>query len=263
MASAALSLHGLRLATCFLYFLRLQAGQAMKLAIMQPYLFPYLGYFQLVAAVDKFVFYDDVNFIKNGWINRNRILLGSECMYLTIPLAGASSHSKINQVRVDPVSRWRERLSKSMRQAYARAPYFEPVNALFNAVISTDEDRISEIAKRSVTGIARYLGLHTSFVTSSATYANETLRGQDRVLDICRREHASVYLNLPGGRAMYEPGGFAAAAVKLRFIGPRLSAYQQFKLPFHAGLSILDVLMFNAQNEASLLLSCDIQEPHE
>ena len=72
----------------------------MKLAIMQPYLFPYLGYFQLIAAVDKFVFYDDVNFIKNGWINRNRLLISGKVNYITIPLSGASSFLKINQVLV-------------------------------------------------------------------------------------------------------------------------------------------------------------------
>jgi len=229
----------------------------MKLAIMQPYLFPYLGYFQLVAAVDKFVFYDDVNFIKNGWINRNRVLLGGEPRYFTVPLSGASPNLRINQVLVVPDNAWRGRLCQSLRQAYARAPHFQAVNELFTNVIHTDDMRISEIAKRSVVVVAAYLGLRTEFVSSSAIYANDALRGVDRVLDICQHEKASVYVNLPGGRTLYDEAKFTAADIDLRFIEPHLAVYHQCDPAFHAGLSILDVLMFNAPSDAALLLVPD------
>lgn len=230
----------------------------MKLAIMQPYLFPYIGYFQLVAAVDKFVFYDDVNFIKNGWINRNRLLVGGESRYFTAPLSGASPNLKINQVKVVSDTAWQSKLRQSLRHAYARAPHFRAVNDLVTDVITMDEVRISEIAKRSVVSVAAYLGLHTQFVPSSTIYANDALRGADRVLDICRRENASVYANLPGGRALYSHAEFAAAGIRLCFIDPRIAAYRQSQATFHGGLSIIDVLMFNAPKDVAMLLACDV-----
>lgn len=226
----------------------------MKLAIMQPYFFPYLGYFQLIAAVDKFVFYDDVNFIKNGWINRNRLILAGATRYITVPLAGASPFLKINEIGVQAGDGWRRKLAESLRHSYSKAPYFAPVNALFQEIVLSDQHMIGDLAKASVTAVCRYLGLETEFVLSSAIYDNASMGGADRVLDICVLEGASDYFNPPGGRELYSEQDFAARGVGLNFIQPRLEAYPQFAEPFQPGLSIIDVLMFNSPEQVRAMI---------
>lgn len=221
---------------------------------MQPYFLPYLGYFQLAAQVEKFVFYDDVNFIKNGWINRNRLLLGTEARYFTIPLRDASSFAKISEVGVQPAAAWRRKMLDTVRQAYGRAPSFASVFALLENVLDPTVERIAEIAKRSVTAVAQYLGMSTHFVWTSANYGNQSLTGPARVLDICRREGAAEYYNLPGGRELYDAGEFAAAGVSLRFIQSQLPPYDQRRPEFVPGLSILDVLMWNDRQSAAAMI---------
>lgn len=217
----------------------------MKLAIMQPYLFPYMGYFQLAASVDKFVFYDDVNFIKNGWINRNRLYLSGAVRYFTIPLSGASPFLKIRQIEVQPGAWWKKKLLESVRHSYSKAPHFKAANELLQTTLDSEESSIAAIARTSVRAVCAYAGLDTQFVESSAIYGNDALSGADRVLDICKREQASDYFNPPGGRALYSEEAFAAAGIRLHFVQPRLHAYTQFAAEFQPGLSILDALMFN------------------
>lgn len=217
----------------------------MKLAIMQPYLFPYIGYYQLLAAVDKFVFYDDVNFIKNGWINRNRLFLAGEVRYITVPLSGASPFLKINEILIQPGDAWRKRMLESIRHSYAKAPFYADVAQLVSDVLSLPTNHISELAKASITGVASYLGLRPHFEMSSAVYENSQLHGTERIFDICSREHADDYCNLPGGRALYDHEEFRAKKIDLDFIEPMLQPYKQFSPQFQPGLSIIDVLMFN------------------
>ncbi|KAE8759819.1 hypothetical protein FSO04_11975 [Paraburkholderia madseniana] len=230
----------------------------MKLAIMQPYLFPYIGYFQLVAAVDKFVFYDDVNFIKNGWINRNRILLGDQIRYLTVPLAGASPMLKINDVLIQPRERWLRKLLESIRHAYAKAPQYPRISELIEQILTAPFDHISLLASHTVTEICRYLEIDTEFVASSTRYGNAQLKGTHRVIDICAREQALIYVNLPGGRALYDGEAFSARGVELAFIEPNLCPYSQFDDVFHPALSILDVLMFNGKDNVRDMLSAQV-----
>ena len=217
----------------------------MRLAIMQPYLFPYIGYFQLAASVDKFVFYDDVNFIKHGWINRNRLYLNGAVRYFTIPLSGASPFLKIRQIDVQPGALWKKKMLESVRHSYSKAPYFKAANDLLQATLDSGESSIAAIARTSVRAVCAYAGLGTQFIESSAIYGNDELSGAQRVLDICQREQASDYFNPPGGRALYSEDDFSAAGVKLHFVDPCLRAYRQFGGEFQPGLSILDALMFN------------------
>lgn len=221
----------------------------MKVAIMQPYLFPYLGYYSLVASVEKFVFYDDVGFIKNGWINRNRLHLSGDVRYFTVPLVGASSNLKIRDIHIQPRSLWLRKLLDSIRQSYSKAPHFSSTFELVRDVLDCDQDSISEIAKRSIVKVSEALGLDVMFVMSSADYGNEALTGQDRVIDICCREMASQYFNLPGGRDLYHESKFREKGIDLNFISPQLVPYPQFQRPFSAGLSIIDVMMFNSVND--------------
>lgn len=227
----------------------------MKLAIMQPYLFPYIGYFQLVAAVDKFVFYDDVNFIKNGWINRNRLLLADEVRYITVPLHGASPFLKINEVAMQGNGPWQTKMLESLRHSYRKAPHFDQINKLFSEVIFSKWLNIAEMARHSVLLIARYLQLDTDFVMSSAVYGNAHLHGAERVIDICLKEQASRYYNLPGGRHLYDETVFAGHGIDLCFLETAIVPYRQGTPVFQPGLSMLDVLMFNdvASVQAMLL----------
>lgn len=225
-----------------------------RLAIMQPYLFPYAGYFQLIAAVDRFVFYDDVNYIKSGWINRNRLFLSGKTHWFTLPLHDASPYKKINEIHVRQDGVWKHKLLASVRQSYGKAPYFRQAYALLESIILSDETSLSVLTRESVIAVACYLGLETEFVTSTGRYDNEALRGSDRILDICRQEGATEYHNLPGGMALYSAEKFSTAGVELRFTHTSLMEYPQFEMPFKPSLSILDMLMFNDRASSLRLL---------
>lgn len=228
-----------------------------RLAIMQPYFFPYVGYFQLVAAVDTFVFYDDVAFIKQGWINRNRLSLSGRTSWFTLPVVGGSSNLKINELEVQAGDVWRRKMLASVKQSYGKAPFFEHAYGLLADLLLSGESSLSEIAQRSVVNVARYIGLTTEFLASSGRYGNEEMCGAERVLDICKRERAVEYHNLPGGRTLYSADEFSAAGVELRFVEPNLTAYRQMAEPFEPGLSMLDVLMFNDRQALLRLLETE------
>jgi hypothetical protein len=221
---------------------------------MQPYLFPYIGYFQLLAQVDRFVFYDDVNFIKNGWINRNRLLLQGEPRYFTVPLRDASPFRKIRDVEVAPAAGWRRGVQESIRHAYGKAPHFAAVAALVERVLRAETTRIGELAKASVRAVVDHLGLDTELVDSSSRYGNESLSGAARVVDICRREGASDYYNAPGGRALYDAAEFARHGIALHFVEAQPIEYRQGGAAFVPGLSIIDVLMHNDPAQTRELL---------
>ncbi|WP_250482929.1 WbqC family protein [Caballeronia sp. GaOx3] len=229
----------------------------MRLAIMQPYFFPYIGYFQLVAAVDRFVFYDDVNYIKNGWINRNRVLAGAGDRYITVPLSGASPSAKIRDVPMQPREVWLRKMLESLRHTYAKAPHYARVSALVERSLSASTDHISTLASQTVVDVCQYLDIDTEFVATSTQYGNAELKSTDRVLDICAKERARVYVNLPGGRALYDEATFHSNDIELAFIQPNLSAYAQFEHAFRPGLSILDVLMFNTPDRVRAMLSTE------
>lgn len=227
----------------------------MKLAIMQPYFFPYIGYFKLLEAVDKFIFYDDVNFIKGGWINRNRLLLNGKIGYFTVPLSKAGSFSKINSIETKNDMPWEARIAAQIAQSYSHAPYYEKVMPLVQSVLETHDGHISTIARNSILAVADYLGMAKEYTASSAIYGNQELKSIARVLDICKRESASSYVNLPGGRALYSREEFLASGLELEFVDILLQSYPQSTDVFHPGLSIIDVLMFNSPAQTRSLMA--------
>jgi hypothetical protein len=232
------------------------------LAIMQPYLFPYIGYFQLLAAVDRFVVYDDVTFIKQGWINRNRMLINGKPAFFTIPLTNQSSAVAIRETRISDAPQhrtWPEKLMKSFDNAYRRAPEFLPTRPLVEGVLARATWRIADVALDSIRTIAERLEIRTPIVPSSTVYGNAHLHGEDRVLAICKAEKASSYINLSGGRTLYSRERFAAEGIELRFIAPTPIEYQQFGEPFVPWLSIVDALMFNpVEHVRGFLNACQI-----
>jgi hypothetical protein len=221
---------------------------SMKIAIMQPYFFPYIGYFQLVNAVDKFIFYDDVAFIKQGWINRNRILLNGKDHLITLKLDGASSFKLINEIEIIQKN---GTLLKTIIQAYSKAPFFNEfvplVQEVFDAMNKLSS--ISKIAEFSVKKVSEYLNLSTIFETSSDVYStSKLLRKEERIFAICKRNNADTYINPDGGKELYDKRSFRKEGITLFFIKNQISEYTQFKNYFIPGLSIIDVMMFNPPN---------------
>ncbi|MBX2980699.1 MAG: WbqC family protein [Flavobacteriales bacterium] len=228
----------------------------MTLAVMQPYLFPYLGYFQLIHAVDRFVVYDDVNYMKQGWVNRNRVLVNGEPHMFTLPLRGASSFAMIHELEIDPrqFGPWRDKFLRTLGQAYAKAPHVQRVQELVRSLFEGSHYRLEDALLASLRGVMHHLHIHTEVVPSSRKYGNAHLRGQDRVLDICKQEGAKRYVNAIGGKDLYEKAVFGGAGIELRFLRSALPPYPQFAGPFVPGLSIIDVLMFNGPEEVRGML---------
>ncbi len=228
----------------------------MTLAIMQPYIFPYIGYFQLVQAADKFVFYDDVNFIRQGWINRNNLLLNGAPHLFTVPLEKQSPNNLINEVAISAAlyERWKDKFYKTLEQAYRKAPHYATVLELIKAVMESSVTHIGELAKKSIELTSRYMGLDTEFVQSSTLYENAELKSATRVLDICAKEGATVYINPIGGQELYNKELFREHGIDLYFLKAGATPYTQLKNEFVPYLSIIDVLMFNAASDLSEVL---------
>jgi len=217
----------------------------MKLAVMQPYLFPYIGYFQLINAVDRFVLYDDVSFIKQGWINRNRILVGGKPLFFTVPIKEQSSFRKIRETEIAEGVRWRNKLFASLKHAYGKAPYFNEAMDIAVRVLSAKTRLISEMAALSLISISDYLGIGIKFIHNPDSYNNSSLKNKERIIDICLKEKADEYINLSGGKELYSKEEFFAKGVGLRFLEPKEIRYGQFGTDFISRLSIIDVIMFN------------------
>jgi hypothetical protein len=216
-----------------------------KLAIMQPYFLPYLGYFQLMAKVDAFVLYDDVNFINRGWINRNRININGEAHMLTVPLVRASQNRLICDIDISADTLWRGKILKSIQQAYARSSQFASVFPLVERIVQHPAQNLSAYLLNSLTMLRDHLGLKTEIVSTSRCYDNANLKAQARIIDICLRERADLYINSIGGVELYEGCQFAERGLKLSFLAPSLAPYSTANTPFVPGLSIIDVMMHN------------------
>jgi hypothetical protein len=230
----------------------------MKIAIMQPYLFPYIGYFQLVAAADLFVLYDDVHYIKKGWINRNRILLQGAEHVFTLPCLNASQNKLINEVLVDWSSKELRKMRATLETAYRKAPFFEQVYPLVQGVLElSGPATVAEVAAQSIKAVCAYLGIDTPVVTSSQQpYQNTHLRKGARLVDIVQQEGGDHYLNAIGGEALYSKDFFAQYDIALQFVKPRPIHYAQ-PTPdggFVPWLSIIDVLMYNKREDITTYL---------
>lgn len=216
----------------------------MTLAIMQPYFLPYIGYVQLMDAVDTFVLYDDVAFINRGWINRNRLLINGQEYLFTVPLKDASQNKRINEVMLADDPKWRGKLLKTVEQGYRKAPHYGTVMPLTEKIVNFATDSIADLVHNSLIELNQYLGLTTRLVASSSVYENSQLKAQERILDICRQEGATRYINPIGGMELYDKPTFAQAGIELNFIQAKRADYPQFKNDFVPWLSMLDALMF-------------------
>ena len=226
----------------------------MKIGIMQPYFFPYIGYWQLINAVDKYVIYDDVNYIKGGWINRNRILINDKPSFINLKMNGSSPNKLIKEIHVSNDNRWKNKLLKSIELSYRKAPFFEMSFPIIEEIINHDEVNLSLYLENLIKRIAEYLEMNTEFVLSSNIEKDNSLKGQDKVIEICKSLGAKVYYNAIGGVELYSAENFNSYGIELKFLRTEYIEYKQFKNDFSPYLSIIDVMMFNSKEEIMNIL---------
>lgn len=226
----------------------------MKIGIMQPYFFPYIGYWQLIDAVDKYVVYDDVNFISRGWIHRNRILDSGKPRYFNLPMLGASQNKLINEISLNPDPALKERNLRILKECYGHAPYYQTVCPVIEAILLCEEKNMARYLLRSIKIICTYLGIGTELIVSSDLDKDCSLKGQEKIIGICRLLGATDYYNAIGGMELYEPSAFKKYGIRLHFLRTEEFAYRQFGDNFLSNLSIIDVLMFNSRERAKDML---------
>ncbi len=216
----------------------------MKLAIMQPYFVPYIGYFQLIAAVDQFIVYDNIKYTKSGWINRNRILQNGKDVMLSLPLKHDADTLDVRERRLAQQFR-RDKMLNQLREAYRGAPFFDTTYALCERIVGYADDNLFGFLHHSLLQVCRQLGLTTPIRIASEIDADHSLKSEQRVLALCAAVGADSYLNTSGGRELYSEATFRQRGIALQFIRAKPCLYRQFGAPCVPALSIIDVLMFN------------------
>ena len=216
----------------------------MKLAIMQPYFLPYIGYFQLIASVDQFVVYDKIKYTKKGWINRNRMLQNGKDVMFSLPLRSDSDHLDVCQRELSAEFN-RDKLLNQFKGAYRRAPYFDQTLPLIEDIVRFENANLFEYLYHSIVKTCGHLGITTEIRHSSSIAIDHTLKSQDKVLALCEAVGANIYVNAIGGMDLYSKETFQEKAIDLKFIQSKPFAYPQLGDAFVPWLSIIDVIMFN------------------
>jgi len=223
----------------------------MTIAIMQPYFFPYIGYWQLINAVDTYVIYDDVNYIKKGYVNRNNILENDTCKLFTLELQQASPNKLINEIKI---GNNKQKLLKTIRQNYIKAPYFREIYALLESIMEHNESNLAKFLGNSIEQISKYLEIDTKIIYSSSIEKDKQLRGQNKIINISKQLNASHYINAIGGKELYSFEEFEKEGIQLNFLRTKPTNYKQFNSVFVENLSIIDVLMFNNKKTINYFL---------
>jgi hypothetical protein len=220
-------------------------GGEMRLGIMQPYFLPYIGYFQLIAAVDKFVVYDNIKYTKKGWINRNRFLQNGKDAMFSLSLKKDSDFLDVCE-RELATDFDRERLLNQLSGAYRRAPHFEQTFSLIEQVVRYPESNLFLFLHNSIVQVCAHLDINTKIIVSSELVIDHHLLAQDKVLALCEALDATAYVNAIGGVELYSNKTFQEKGIELQFIQSKPFNYVQFDDVFVPWLSIIDVMMFNS-----------------
>jgi WbqC-like protein family len=218
----------------------------MKVAIMQPYFFPYIGYFQLIASVDMFIVYDNIKYTKKGWINRNRMLKNGKDAVFSLPLKAASDYLDVCERELSADFN-HDRFLSQFKEAYRRAPYFDQTFPLIERVLRHEDRNLFSFLNSSIVKTCEHLGIETEIRVSSNIPIDHDLLNQDKVLALCEAVGASTYVNAIGGMELYSKEDFMKTGVDLKFIQSRPYEYPQFGNEFVPWLSIIDVMMFNSE----------------
>lgn len=222
----------------------------MRVAIMQPYFFPYIGYFQLINAVDKFIIYDNLEFTKKGWIHRNRYLQGAADSYFTLPLKKGSDFLKIDERELaDTFRDERSKILRKLKGAYQQAPYYDQVFNLINEAFCFEDVNLFRFVYNSIGLVCNYLDITTTLIISSQIPIDHQLKGEKKVIALCKATGATEYLNPIGGVELYSKSNFQAENVQLNFTKSDPIVYSQYRNQFVPWLSIIDVMMFNSKEQ--------------
>lgn len=236
----------------------------MRAAIMQPYFLPYIGYFQLIGRVDRFVIYDDIQFTKKGWIHRNRFLRNGEPVLFTLPLRKASDYLNVRDRKISEGYDARQMIAQ-IANAYRKAPQFAQVMPMIEEIFGHADTNLFGFVKHSLDRVCAYLDLKTPIIVSSSLGDTTSLKGQDRVLAICKALEVTEYVNPIGGLNLYQALAFRTNGIALQFMRRTEVSYAQFSHPFVPDLSILDTMMFNAVADARALITSryEMVAPHD
>lgn len=217
----------------------------MRVAVMQPYFVPYIGYFQLIAAVDCFIVYDNIQYTKKGWINRNKILKNSKETVFTLPLKNDTDTLDIRERELAETFNPKKLLAQ-ISDAYRRAPYFNQTMPLVQDILQQDTRNLFQFLHYSILKTCAHIGLKTKIRISSNIAIDHTLRSQEKVIALCQAVGGDTYINSIGGQLLYAKDDFLEKKLKLHFIQPRSFIYDQLGSEFTPWLSIIDVMMFNS-----------------
>ena len=232
----------------------------MTLGIMQPYFIPYIGYFQLINAVDKFILYGNLPFQKRTWISRNRIMIkGQSEQFILVPLIGKTNSAWISETEINPSTAWKVKMLRTLWQNYKGSLFFDEVYAMLQPFLLTDCQYLHDYNATIIKGICSALQLKAVIVDENARYlpiesrlreehtevpdVSDVQRKTQRIFLVCRHEHAQSYINLPGGANLYSKEIFKKNSISLSFIRRKEFSYGQFSKTFVPDLSIIDVLM--------------------
>lgn len=250
----------------------------MKLAIMQPYFFPYLGYFQAIAAVDKYILYENLNYITEGWMSRNRILVKNQNeIYIKANVQSKSSNKKISEIELVQNDFWKKKLIKSIDLNYRGSEFFDEIFPIVCKLILTEQKFLYEYNAQIIKEICLYLNISTQIVSNNVNYEmmerelnkidckdystfnylskTKPIKKVARVIEMCRIENADVFINAIGGKELYDKNEFKEYGIELFFIETKSYYYKQFSESFFPHLSIIDVLMHNGKEGTKKLLT--------
>ena len=232
----------------------------MKVAIMQPYFFPYIGYFQLINAVDVFVIYDSIEFSKKGWINRNRILVNNKDYVFTLPLKKDSDFLNVDERFLS--DNWNSdkiKLLNKIKESYRKAPFYNDVIVILEDALNYEDKNLFDFIKNSLIKVLDYLEIKTKIIQSSEVDFDNSLKNQDKVIAICNAMNAKTYINPIGGIELYDKEVFKASGIELQFLKANPITYQQYGNEFVMFLSIIDVMMFNSVEDIKKFITNEFQ----
>lgn len=229
----------------------------MKLAIMQPYFFPYLGYFSLIEYADRFILFDPVQFIRHGWIERNRILKpGEGWQYISVPLEKYSRNTLIKEIRIKNTTDWQNRILRQIEHYKKRAPYYNDVKELMRYVFAEPNISVVRLNHQCLGAVADYIDIpyNADIFSEMNLEIGDVSHPGEWALRISQAMGASEYINPLGGKEIFKSAQFNEAEIKLKFLASRLPAYSQRRPVFENGLSIIDVMMFNSPRDTRTLV---------
>lgn len=233
----------------------------MNLAIMQPYFFPYIGYFQLMNHVDEWIIFDDIQFIDKGWVNRNRILhpnIEKAWQYVTVPLSKRGQFSHINEIEISPNHQWIDNIIGKLT-TYKKAPHYNETLDFIYECLSGKDEKLSIMLEKTLSKTAKHIGIHTPIFSQSSQSWDlpEISHPGQWALEISKIKKAKKYINLYGGSKIFNQDEFDKEKITLQFLKPVLNPYPQYRKTFTEGLSIIDVMMWNDKKIIQQMLKND------